>query len=445
MEQPRIEHSIDELSRGRDISCDLIPTVQDITSSILRFESLDTIFNKIFLALQEFFFMKEMFIALFDEKKNLFVVNAVHGFPPEDGVKIRQMGLPPEQIQMMTQEKFRIGTNSYYVRAEEWSYFNPKDPFYDHPERLTIPRNEPTEWHEAEFFNYQILDRHGILIGFLEICDSLSGKLPTIEEAKAMEVFSDLVGIAIENHRMYEEAVSDEQFSELISDILVHDVADFAEAIIKCGDKLVESHSVKTDSKPLIDHMKMQSENISALLSQVQRIANARKRRQKMDYCVDLVASVQRSAIEMLKIFPNKGLRFSFNPPNDRCLARADELVEEVFVNIFNNAIKNDPDQRINIDISIEPHLKDDRDFWMVNICDHGSGIPDEEKENLFEKYRWTLEEPSSNPGLGLFISKTLISGYGGDIWVDDRVKGKSQEGSRFCVLVPKFSKTRDI
>lgn len=39
--------------------------------------------------------------------------------------------------------------------------------------------------------------------------------------------------------------------------------------------------------------------------------------------------------------------------------------------------------------------------------------------------------------GLGLYLVKTLLDEYAGEVWVEDRVPGDRSQGSRFVVVLP--------
>ncbi len=72
----------------------------------------------------------------------------------------------------------------------------------------------------------------------------------------------------------------------------------------------------------------------------------------------------------------------------------------------------------------------------MVTIDDNGPGIPDEMKRRLFNRFeRGTT--PTSGKGLGLYLVRKLVEGYGGHVWVEDRVQGDHSQGSRFVVVLP--------
>jgi signal transduction histidine kinase len=43
--------------------------------------------------------------------------------------------------------------------------------------------------------------------------------------------------------------------------------------------------------------------------------------------------------------------------------------------------------------------------------------------------------------GIGLSLVAKLIGLYGGDIWVENRIKGDSTKGSNFVILIPLIKK----
>jgi signal transduction histidine kinase len=81
------------------------------------------------------------------------------------------------------------------------------------------------------------------------------------------------------------------------------------------------------------------------------------------------------------------------------------------------------------VTVTLLPH--DDR--LRFTIADEGLGVPPEEQRRIFEKfYRLDpqLSRGVGGTGLGLYISRELVTRMGGRIWVEsDGVRG-----SRFVV-----------
>jgi signal transduction histidine kinase len=110
----------------------------------------------------------------------------------------------------------------------------------------------------------------------------------------------------------------------------------------------------------------------------------------------------------------------------------ADDLLGEVFTNLIGNSIKfGGPD--VEITLSAQPL----DGMVEVSVIDTGPGITDAEKPLLFSRFA-KGKSKKSGKGLGLYISRMLIEGYGGRIWADDRVPGKPGEGAAIRFVIPR-------
>ena len=96
----------------------------------------------------------------------------------------------------------------------------------------------------------------------------------------------------------------------------------------------------------------------------------------------------------------------------------ADDMLDTIFRNLLKNAIQhNDSDEpRVAIEASA------DGEAVTVRVADNGPGVPDSQKEAIFGKEEKGLE--SDGTGVGLYLVRELVTGYGGDIWVEDGDEG---------------------
>ena len=60
----------------------------------------------------------------------------------------------------------------------------------------------------------------------------------------------------------------------------------------------------------------------------------------------------------------------------------------------------------------------------LVSVADTGNGIPDGEKEKVFDKFYCGNHKIADNRrslGLGLYLCKAIVEAHGGRIWVENR------------------------
>jgi PAS domain S-box-containing protein len=114
-----------------------------------------------------------------------------------------------------------------------------------------------------------------------------------------------------------------------------------------------------------------------------------------------------------------------------RVLVGDKDRLGQVFLNLLSNAIKYSPGAE-----TVEIHLSTSTDTAMIQVRDHGLGIPREQLDHIFERfYRVSGPNPTTIPGLGmgLYIVAEIVKRHGGTISVESAV-GK---GSTFTVILP--------
>jgi len=108
------------------------------------------------------------------------------------------------------------------------------------------------------------------------------------------------------------------------------------------------------------------------------------------------------------------------------------QYLEQVFVNILDNAIKYG---RENGRIVISTTERDQREV-EISVKDDGIGIPKEDLLRVFERF-YRVDKGRSHElggtGLGLSIVKHIVQAHGGRVWVESQLG----EGSTFYFTLP--------
>lgn len=106
-----------------------------------------------------------------------------------------------------------------------------------------------------------------------------------------------------------------------------------------------------------------------------------------------------------------------------------EELLQQVWINILENAIKFTPEQG---EIKVSSKIKDS--FAQVIISDNGIGMDEVTVDRIFEQfYQGDMSHTGDGSGLGLPLAKRIVEIYNGSISVNSKVG----EGTTFDIKLP--------
>ena len=95
-------------------------------------------------------------------------------------------------------------------------------------------------------------------------------------------------------------------------------------------------------------------------------------------------------------------------------------LIEQVFINLLENAVKYTP---AGTPIEISAVVTDG--VVRVDVADRGPGLPPGEEVRIFEKFhRAPSAAAAGGVGLGLTICRGIVTAHGGRIWAENRAGG---------------------
>jgi PAS domain S-box-containing protein len=145
--------------------------------------------------------------------------------------------------------------------------------------------------------------------------------------------------------------------------------------------------------------------------------------------------NVARLAEETVEKFRSQtsGHTFALDFPPDLPIVPGDEgRLRQVIDNLLSNAIKYSPDGG---QIRVSGRADDLQVY--VAVTDEGIGIPEDEQENIFDRFyrvRSGVSQRTKGAGVGLFLVKAVVEAHGGQVWVES----KPGQGSTFVFTLPR-------
>jgi len=259
--------------------------------------------------------------------------------------------------------------------------------------------------------------------------------LPITPKRKYRDEFSHLV-IAL-NHMMYEldrrqillvESHKLRAIGNLTAGV-AHELNNPLNNIILTSEVLKDSYRELSDEelKDMVDDLVTEGERAQRVVKNLLDFARESETKTEyfhIDQLIDETLQLARNQIKISKIKLEAQVDKNLPPLyGDR------ELLKQVFLNLFINAIDAMPDGGA---LSVHAEEEKQTGFMAIQISDTGCGIPNHILGSIFNPF-FTTKHTGKGTGLGLAVSRGIIEKHGGDIEVESRV----DEGARFTVHLP--------
>ncbi len=247
--------------------------------------------------------------------------------------------------------------------------------------------------------------------------------------------FDGIVEDITERKRYQQQLERDNEQLEVLNDMLRHDVRNDMAVVQSRAERLRAS---------VDDH----DEDFDALLSRVDHSIELTETARDLAKVVTAERGAGRHPVNLAGTLRNE--LDAVRETNDAATVtvegdlpavavRANDMLSSVFRNLLNNAIQHNDSEQPWVGVSVEAT----EETVTVHIADNGPGIPDAQKEAIFEHGQ--KGETSGGTGLGLYLVSTLVDQYGGEVTVRNRTDAEespfgsdADRGATFSVTLPR-------
>ena len=234
--------------------------------------------------------------------------------------------------------------------------------------------------------------------------------LPTGDEFELLgEHFNVMIDALKENARLKEEFVF----------IAAHELRTPVTAIKGYLSMLIEGMFGEMNPKAMesIKIANSANDRLVQLVQDLLEVARSDAGKMKIEMKpVNIQTAVHNIVMQLKTLADKRGVTFVYKEWPTAINVLADDVkLNEVLVNIIGNAIKYTVDND-----SVEIYHEEKDGYLITHIRDHGIGMTEEERKNLFAKFYRIQNEKTKKiegTGLGLFICKEIINRMQGEIW----------------------------
>jgi two-component system sensor histidine kinase VicK len=249
--------------------------------------------------------------------------------------------------------------------------------------------------------------------------------------------------------------------AELLQDVLTHDIRNYSQVTKLSAqlleDELKQDFSAKRKTEPILQSLLRSVDRTNELLERAKKLGKIVSEVHPALYPIELGHTIENAMSLVKDGFPEKRIidkrEVSIDDDEEEdghngALVLADELLSDVFLNLYSNSIRYTDGGVVPITTSMEKikrpissssssssqEIDLQQSYWKIIVTDEGRGIPDDMKDRLFLRYL----ESAKGTGLGLSIVHALVvDRYHGSVHVYDRIPGDYTKGTRVEILLP--------
>lgn len=262
----------------------------------------------------------------------------------------------------------------------------------------------------------------------------LHARFADLMPGKCVEaVFKDIT-----EKKQMEQAVKDAQTElEFLNDLMSHDIMNYTFSALYFLDSLRKSKLASEEDRRALALVTKDVQGAFELCSSVRDLSRI-KSIDETDFLVkDLNTYIKEAVEESKRMFSDRRVSIEFEGAQSPHYSKCSALATRLFTNLLTNAIKYDNHEEARVDVSVGQIADGGAQYWRIEIVDNGRGIPDDEKERVFQRFH-RIDMSVSGTGLGLFVARFIAKTSGGKVWAENRVQGDHTKGTKMVVLLPK-------
>ncbi len=230
----------------------------------------------------------------------------------------------------------------------------------------------------------------------------------------------------ISDLKRYERRLEEQRDNlKMLNEILRHDVRNDLQLVLAYG-RLIEDEAETEETQEHIETVLDSASHAVELTRTAGQMAEVMLTNDRETRPVDLKNHLNSVAEEVRSTHDDAIITGETSVPS--VTVQANDMIDSVFRNIVKNGVDhNDKDVP---EVVLSSDVRDET--VIVRIADNGPGVPEEQKDTIFGKGSAGLKSHGS--GIGLYLVRTLVEGYGGDVWITDN----DPEGAVFNVELPR-------
>ena len=219
-----------------------------------------------------------------------------------------------------------------------------------------------------------------------------------------------------------------EKIKELLADISHQTKTPIANILLYA--QLLEEQNLPEESKTCVTALRGQAEKLNFLIASLVKLSQLEIGVFTLHPVSNAIELMLEEAVKQFALkAAQKEIQITINNTDARAVFDY-KWTTEALCNLLDNAVKYTPPGG-----SIQLSVKEYELFCRIDLADNGIGISEEEQAKVFSRfYRSQSVSEQDGVGIGLYLTRQILSGQGGYV----KVASTRGRGSVFSVFLPR-------
>lgn len=418
-------------------------------ASMISLKDENLIFAKISKDIADYSDFRRVLISLFKDEAPYRDLIGYAGVTTEVVEALRKIPLPKSWYARVFSQGLHLGQLSYYIPHTMKEILNQEATRYGD----SSPPTDDSAWHPEDNLFVRLNDEHGEFIGVISVDDAKSGRKPTLETVRPLEIYAGMIAQIIVLKR--EQAKRERLENELRQALKMESVGRLAGGV---------AHDFNNMLAVILGHAEMAMEQIDPTLpifTDLQQISKAATRsaeitRQLLAFArkqtvIPQVLDLNETVVEMLKMLRRligEDINLAWLPGYDLWPIYMDpSQIDQILVNLCVNARDAmDNNGKITVETgncNLDKKYCTDHagsvpgEYVRITLSDNGCGMDKETLAHIFEPF-FTTKDVGEGTGLGLATVYGIVKQNKGLI----NVCSEPGQGTAFTIFLPRHPGT---
>ena len=245
----------------------------------------------------------------------------------------------------------------------------------------------------------------------------------TKKSINLLESIGNQLGMNIENARLYDET---KRLNQMKSEFVFHVSHELRTPLASIKSAAEALLFYEQDDKKLqnefLEAITSETSRLTKLINEILNLSRIESGQIKWNFESVNIEEIIVNTIQVVKALARfKKVKLKTSIPENLPTIKGDkDKLLEVMNNLLDNALKFT--DKGDITVGVEPT---ESNMLRVYVADTGRGIPEDDKEKIFEPFYQSgnmLKDKPRGTGLGLNICKKIIERHTGEIWVESEL-----------------------